>query len=85
VSAQHGQDPVWRHGVARTTSAAAAGFSAQAGPQTLVGCDNIPNSRVLITAVRYTLLGPTLTFFGLGGDELGSYKRLPQAMPGSPR
>jgi heat shock protein HslJ len=50
-------------------------FTAKAGPQRLVGCDNVPHTAVLQGAKRITLDADTLKFFGGDGRELASYAR----------
>ncbi|MEV0288932.1 MULTISPECIES: META domain-containing protein [unclassified Kribbella] len=50
-------------------------FTAKAGPQRLVGCDNVPHTAVLQGAKRITLDADTLKFFGADGRELASYAR----------
>ncbi|MEU4604005.1 META domain-containing protein [Kribbella sp. NPDC023972] len=50
-------------------------FTATAGPQRLIGCDNVPHTAVLQAAKRITLDADTLEFFGADGRELASYAR----------
>lgn len=50
-------------------------FSATAGPQRLVGCDNVPHTGVLQAAKRVTADGDTLQFFAADGRELAKYAR----------
>ncbi|GAB2674196.1 META domain-containing protein [Kribbella swartbergensis] len=50
-------------------------FTATAGPQRLMGCDNVPHTAVLKDAARVTLDGDTLMFLGGDGRELARYAR----------
>ena len=50
-------------------------FSAAAGPQHMVGCDNVPHTGVLQAAKRISADGDTLQFFGADGRELAKYAR----------
>ncbi|MGW1346593.1 META domain-containing protein [Kribbella sp. NPDC002412] len=50
-------------------------FTAKAGPQRLIGCDNVPHTAVLQGAKRITLDADTLKFFAADGRELASYAR----------
>ncbi|WP_433161799.1 META domain-containing protein [Kribbella sp. CA-247076] len=50
-------------------------FTAKAGPQRLIGCDNVPHTAVLQGAKRITLETDTLKFFAADGRELASYAR----------
>ncbi|MFI7067823.1 META domain-containing protein [Kribbella sp. NPDC050124] len=50
-------------------------FTAKAGLQRLIGCDNVPHTAVLEGAKRITLDTDTLKFFGADGRELASYAR----------
>jgi hypothetical protein len=40
-----------------------------------MGCQNINNDRVLTRAVRFTVDGSTLTFYGSDGERLATYQR----------
>ncbi len=51
-------------------------ISADAGPQTLIGCDNVPNSLVLQRAARFAIDGRSLTFYAPDGQRLGTYERV---------
>jgi heat shock protein HslJ len=50
-------------------------FSATAGPQRLIGCDNVPHTGVLQAAKRIAVDGDALKFFSADGRELASYAR----------
>ena len=50
-------------------------FTAKAGPQRLIGCDNVPHTAVLQGAKRIALDADTLKFFAADGRELASYAR----------
>jgi heat shock protein HslJ len=46
------------------------------GLQTLIGCINVPNSKVLDRAARFAIDGRSLTFYAAGGQRLGTYERV---------
>ncbi|GAA3148765.1 heat shock protein HslJ [Kribbella aluminosa] len=50
-------------------------FSATAGPQHMIGCENVPHTGVLTAAKRVAISGDTLQFFGADGAQLASYAR----------
>lgn len=50
-------------------------FTAVAGGQHMIGCDNVPNTGVLTAAKRVAIAGDTLQFFGADGARLASYAR----------
>ncbi|MGW6279889.1 META domain-containing protein [Kribbella sp. NPDC055071] len=50
-------------------------FAATAGPQRLVGCDNVAHTGVLVAAKRVAVDGDTLQFFAADGHELAKYAR----------
>jgi heat shock protein HslJ len=50
-------------------------FTATAGPQHMIGCDNVPHTGVLTSAKRVAIDGDTLQFFGADGRQLASYAR----------
>lgn len=51
------------------------GFTATAGPQRLIGCENVPHTAVLTAAKRVEVSEDTLRFFGADGAQLASYAR----------
>jgi heat shock protein HslJ len=75
-------DGRWRgtdgcNGIGGTYSASDDGsISADAGPQTLIGCINVPNSTVLDRATRFAIDDRSLTFYAAGGQRLGTYERV---------
>ncbi|WP_166665296.1 META domain-containing protein [Kribbella caucasensis] len=71
----HGSDGC--NGIGGTYRAGDDGsISADAGPQHLIGCDNVPNSIVLQRAVRFAIDGRSLTFSAADGQRLGTYERV---------
>ena len=50
-------------------------FTAAAGAQHMVGCNNVPNTGVLTAAKRVAIADDTLQFFGADGARLASYAR----------
>ena len=50
-------------------------FTAKAGPQRLVGCENVPHTGVLQAAKRVALDANTLRFYAADGRELARYAR----------
>lgn len=48
-------------------------FNATAGPQTLIGCANVPNSEVLTQATKIVLTADLLRFLDTNGRILGDY------------
>lgn len=50
-------------------------FTAAAGGQHMIGCDNVPNTGVLTAAKRVAIADNTLQFFGADGARLASYAR----------
>ena len=51
-------------------------LAATAGPQTLIGCANVPNGVVVTSAARVEIDEDRLSFLDDGGAVLGSYARL---------
>ncbi|TCO48480.1 heat shock protein HslJ [Kribbella antiqua] len=50
-------------------------FTAKAGMQRLIGCDNVPHTGVLQSAKRIAVDASTLEFYGADGRELARYAR----------
>jgi heat shock protein HslJ len=45
------------------------------GSETMIGCANVPNDRVVSSAARVQVSGASLTFTDAGGKVLGRYTR----------
>lgn len=57
-------------------------FAAQAGPQTEIGCANVPSAAVLVSAQTVEIVDGTLEFTGPNGA--GRYTRSPNPVPTGP-
>lgn len=70
----HGSDGC--NGIGGTYDAGPGKLHAEAGPQTAIGCDNVPNGEVLVGSAHFRVSGTVLTLYDGNWVKLANYSRL---------
>jgi heat shock protein HslJ len=73
-------DGQWRgsdgcNGIGGTYDADPGEISAQSGPQTMIGCHNVPHVEVLAESTHFRVNGTTLALYDADWNQLASYTR----------
>jgi heat shock protein HslJ len=69
----HGSDGC--NGIGGTYDADPGDISVESGPQTVIGCDNVPNANVLGESAHFRVSDKVLTLYDANWDRLASYSR----------
>ncbi len=69
----HGSDGC--NGVGGTYEADPGKIRAEAGPSTMMWCNNVPHVEVLTASHYFRITGPTLTFYDANWTQLAQYTR----------